>query len=282
MQHDITPATSRRFRIKRHEEGQSTAVIDDVAAEEPLAIYLNYWFKDKKHSRHLALTMRTPGNDRELVAGYLVAEGLLSSASDLASIQQIGGEESNEIAVELTPSADIDITDLSEGSLMHSSCGICGRRSKDSLSRKIPAFSPAATEQRWSPSFLKQLPDMLREKQSGFAATGGLHAALACRSDGTTFQVFEDIGRHNALDKLIGHCFLQGHLPLSEAVVFMSSRSSFELIQKTTMAGAKVLATVGAPSSLAVETARSLDITLLGFVRSNRFNVYSGEWRVEL
>jgi FdhD protein len=143
----------------------------------------------------------------------------------------------------------------------------------------VPGHSKATS--RFGASLICKLPELLREQQEGFAKTGGLHAAALINSAGAVEKVFEDIGRHNALDKLIGWCVLNNRIPLSGKLLFLSSRSSFELIQKTIIAGAPVLATVGGPSSLAIETAREYDVTLLGFVRGERFNIYSGEWRID-
>lgn len=268
----------RRYSIQRWKSGASERIIDTVAVEEPLEIRILYWFKEKQISQSLAATMRTPGADRELAAGFLLSEGIIRSASELAGISQLGTEPSNEIVAELRKDVDFETWRVARWSFVSSSCGLCGKRSREALAARIPAR--VDDHLQISLSLIEQLPSALRERQAGFSKTGGLHAAALVTADGAIEQVFEDIGRHNALDKLIGHALLRGRIPLADSLLFLSSRGSFELIEKAAMAGAAALATVGGPSSLAIEAAREYGITLIGFVREKRFNIYSGEWRI--
>jgi FdhD protein len=225
-----------------------------------------------------AVTMRTPGNDRELAAGLLLSEGVVRNREELTEIRPLGGEPSNEILAELAQGVDFEGWRVARNGIMSSSCGICGKRSREFLAQQLPDRS--RDDLTISGKFIERLPMLLRDRQEGFAQTGGLHAAALIDPETGVVAVFEDIGRHNALDKLIGWSLLNGYVPLSGRILFLSSRSSFELVQKAAMAGAPVLATVSGPSSLAIETAREHGITLIGFVRDGRFNVYSGEQRI--
>jgi FdhD protein len=184
----------------------------------------------------------------------------------------------------LSSDVDVDAWRAARHVALSSSCGVCGKSNLDSMleSMNIPARETGLDDIRVSAGVIQSMPFTLAEFQQGFARTGGLHASALVTTDGEPVAVFEDIGRHNALDKLVGQSFLRGKVPLRNYSLFLSSRSSFELVQKTIMAGAPLLATVGSPSSLAIETARRYGVTLIGFVRDGRFNVYSGEWRIKL
>ncbi len=268
----------RHFEIKRFENGTVLRTVDTVAAEEPLGIFLQYWIKDSQTTTSIALAMRTPGHDRELVAGYLLTEGLISRREDLVDLRPIGPSPSNEMLAELAPQVDVDAWKFARSTFLGSSCGICGKRSLDAIGSQVQPLLDSGLV--INPGLIESLPDLLSHHQEGFAETGGLHAAALISAQGALTSVFEDIGRHNALDKLIGEHFLQGNTPLTNSILLLSSRSSFELIQKAAMAGAPVVATVGGPSSLSIEAARQFGITLIGFVRDRRFNVYSGDWRL--
>lgn len=268
----------RQFSVKRIQGGESERILDTVAAEEPLEIRVSYWFKDARVSTNLAVTMRTPGDDSELAAGFLLSEGIIRDREQLLDLRPLGGNPSNEIVAELSKDVDLETWRTARQTFVSSSCGICGKRSREAVAQEIPP--PEGGDFRVNASIIERLPDLLREQQRGFAQTGGLHAAALVNAAGKVEQVFEDIGRHNALDKVIGWSLLNGRLQLRDSLLFLSSRGSFELIQKAVMAGAPMLATVGGPSSLAIEAARDYGITLLGFVRDRRFNVYSGEWRI--
>ncbi|HEX4748229.1 MAG TPA: formate dehydrogenase accessory sulfurtransferase FdhD [Bryobacteraceae bacterium] len=278
MKDEITSLV-RRFDVKRISTSASERIIDTVAAEEPLSIRLSYWQKESHHTENLALTMRTPGRDRELAAGILVSEGIVHKREDIIEIRSLGTEPSNEVIVDLAPSVDVETWRLSRNSFVGASCGVCGKRSREALLTEVP--ETAADTLGFSMTAVLSIAENVKSEQAGFAQTGGLHAAALADLSGQIGQTFEDIGRHNALDKLVGWALLNNRLPLASSILFLSSRSSFELVQKAAMAGAPVLATVGGPSSLAIETARELGITLLGFVRTGRLNVYAGDWRLQ-
>jgi FdhD protein len=275
---DASESLVRRFDVKRIAQRASERIIDTVAAEEPLSIHIGYWLKDSQQVESLAITMRTPGNDPELAAGLLLSEGIVHDRADIVEIRSLGTEPSNEIVVSLAPNVDVQTWRLSRNTFVGASCGVCGKRSREAISEEIPDYD--REDLHVAVAAIEQLAANLSAFQSGFAQTGGLHAAALASSEGEIERVFEDIGRHNALDKLLGWSLLQGRIPLSRSLLFLSSRSSFELVQKAAMAGAPFLGTVGGPSSLAIEAAREYGITLLGFVRDHRLNVYSGDWRL--
>jgi FdhD protein len=240
---------------------------DFVAVEEPLQIRLN--------GADLAITMRTPGNDEELAAGFLFSEGILSGREAIAGIET--GD--NSVALTLTAEASPDLSAQTRHFYLTSSCGVCGKASVDALvAAGCPVLPRDAAKLR--SSVLHGLPDALRATQAVFDRTGGLHAAGLFDFEGTLKLVREDVGRHNAVDKLIGRHVLDGKVPLRDSILMVSGRVSFELVQKALMAGIPVLAAVGAPSSLAVETALRFGMTLAGFVRDGRFNIYAGEHRL--
>lgn len=270
----------RRFSVKRLHGAACERIVDTVAAEEPLEIRVSYSLKDAHKNESFAVTMRTPGHDRELAAGLLLSEGVIRSSDDLIEVRMIGIEPSNEVAAQLSANVDFESWRAARSGFMSSSCGVCGKRTLEAVCAELPPR--AADDFRIDTSLIDRLPGLLRERQAAFAQTGGLHAAALVDAQGQMQAVFEDIGRHNALDKLIGHALLAGRIPLRDSILFLSSRSSFELIQKAAMAGASVLATVGGPSSLAIEAARACGITLLGFVRDHRCNIYAGDWRINV
>jgi FdhD protein len=254
--------------------------MDTVATEEPLSIRILHRRKEAALTESLAVTMRTPGADKELAVGLLLTEGIIQRADDIAGVRSLGIEPSNEVLVELADNVDFEAWRQQRNGFVSSSCGICGKASAEQIQQLIPA--PTPTNWQVSAAFIESLPGILEKHQPTFNQTGGVHAAALVSLDGELRVLFEDIGRHNALDKVLGHAVLGRILPLDECAVFMSSRASFELIQKAAMAGAQLLATVGGPSSLAVETARKFNLTLISFVREHRFNVYSGDWRVKI
>jgi FdhD protein len=272
-------ALVRRFSVTRVDGSFSQRTLDDVATEEPLEISISYWFKDTRSSQSLAVTMRTPGHDLELAAGFLFSEGVIRSREDLFELRSLGVPPSNEIVVELPKHVDFEAWRHARTSFVSSSCGVCGKRSREAVASQLSRW--LSGNLRICRSLIPKLPGLLRERQEGFAKTGGLHAAALVSAAGEIEVIFEDLGRHNALDKLIGHCVLKDRIPLQESVIFLSSRSSFELVQKAAMAGAPVLATVGGPSSLAIEAAHDCSLTLIGFIRGEHFNIYSGEWQID-
>lgn len=231
---------------------------DLLAVEEPLQIRVN--------GRDLSITMRTPGHDRELAAGFLYTEDILKNRADVLSI------EDGENSVEFTLADGID-PGTARNFYTTSSCGVCGKASIDSLHAAGCSMLPPVHVSR---EIIHGLPEKLRAAQSVFEHTGGLHGAALFDAAGNLEAVREDIGRHNAVDKLIGAAFLDGRLPLDGRILMLSGRASFELVQKAVMARIPIVAAVGAPSSLAVQTALRFGMTLVGFVRDRRFNIYSG------
>lgn len=230
----------------------------------------------------VAVTMRTPGNDFELAAGFLFSEGIVSDMRELATLryctEEAEEERYNIVNVALRASRLPAIERLERHFAMTSACGVCGKAHLDAL--EVRCAAPPGPGPRVAPAVLASLPDQLRAAQTVFGRTGGLHAAGLFTAGGELVAVREDVGRHNALDKLIGWALLEGRLPLTNLVLCVSGRASYELLQKAVAAGAPVLAAVSAPSSLAVEVAERFGITLVGFLRDQRFNVYAGSERV--
>ncbi len=256
--------------IRRIEGNAASQVEDSLAVEEPLEIQLG--------ARSFSMTMRTPGNDLELAAGFLLAEGIITSAAEILSLQS-SSDDPNICQVELVAEAVARPAPPERNFLITSACGVCGKASLAELaSNKCPVLP--ADELRLDRDVLYRLSARLREAQSLFEVTGGLHAAALFSPDGELASLREDVGRHNAVDKLIGAALLQGLTPLVNSILLVSGRASFELVQKALVAGIPVLAAVGAPSSLAVATAERCGMTLIGFLRSGRFNVYTHACRV--
>ncbi len=253
--------------------------LDLLAVEEPLEIRIGYHFKGRALAKAISLTMRTPGNDAELAAGFLLGEGIVRERSDILAIRHLGAGGSNELQVDLHPNVDVDIKRLDRHFYTTSSCGVCGKTSLEAIeaqgARAIPIDGFTVET-----ALVHKLPELAREAQPVFSQTGGLHAAALFDETGMLLSVREDVGRHNALDKLMGQQFLAAAVPLHKQLLLVSGRLSFELMQKAVMAGIPIVAAVGAPSSLAVELAHRAHVTLLGFVRHNQFNIYSGHWRV--
>ena len=266
-----------------HRVAESTITIenDSLAVEEPLEIRLGFAENGKLTNRAVSITMRTPGNDDELAAGFLFGEGILKSKNQIAAVKHCGKfpNNLNTIRLDLTADAPVDLKRLERNFYTTSSCGVCGKTSLEALETNARAI-PATNFPRVSPAVVHGLPEKLRGAQKVFETTGGLHAAALFVANGNLIAVREDVGRHNAVDKLIGGRFLADALPLSDKILFLSGRASFELVQKAVMAGIPIVCAVGAPSSLAVEAAREFNITLLGFVRDNRFNIYTGGKRI--
>lgn len=256
------------------EDGQSTRVEDYLAAEEPLEIRVD--------GRPLTVTMRTPGNDRELAAGFLWTEGLIDAREQIVTLRQDEsgtGAKSNRIDVELQEGI-FEPVEMQRNFFAASSCGICGKASIEAIRNR--GLHAPNRDFCVSPEILCALPDRLREQQQVFGRTGGLHAAALFNAEGELLQLREDIGRHNAVDKIVGWALLAGLLPLAQHVLMVSGRGGFEIVQKAIAAGIPVVASVSAPSSLAVKLARELNLTLIGFLRGRRFVVYAGQERCRL
>ncbi|MCB5168940.1 formate dehydrogenase accessory sulfurtransferase FdhD [Streptomyces bambusae] len=269
---------TERRRIVRIRDGQVSRRPDTLVAEEPLEIRLN--------GKPLAITMRTPGDDFALAAGFLVSEGVLGRADELQSIVYCAGATAdgtntyNVVDVRLAPGVPVPDITLERNVYTTSSCGLCGKASLDAV-RTATRFPDLADDPvQITPALLAELPERLRAGQRVFDTTGGLHAAALFDADGTLLDVREDVGRHNAVDKIVGRALQDGRLPLRSTVLMVSGRASFELVQKAVMAGIPVLAAVSAPSSLAVDLAAESGLTLVGFLRGTSMNVYAGDERV--
>lgn len=267
-----------KTRVRVVEDGRARVRPDVLATEEPMEIRLISG--DKKQT--VAVTMRTPGSDFELAAGFLYGEGIVSSRDDIKKISycvDVDAEQQyNIVNVELWPGREYDLRPLERHFYTSSACGVCGKESLEQLEIRGCAVIPPGPEVE--ADIITSLPDKLRKQQGLFDSTGGLHAAALFDAEGNLLAVREDVGRHNATDKLVGWSLLEGKLPLSEHLVMVSGRSSFEILQKCLTAGVPIVCAISAPSSLAVDVARQFGMTLVGFLRGDRFNVYAGFDRV--
>ncbi len=268
---------SQAVDVARMRDHLRETVDDRAAIEEPLEIRLGYSMAGKRHTSSVSITMRTPCDDEDLASGFLFTEGIVQSRDDIAIVKPCRGD--NTVRVELEDGVAVDLDRLKRHFYTTSSCGVCGKASLDALyaqGAQAPAPSPSAFPQ----DVIVTIPDKLRAAQATFEETGGLHAAAAFTPEGELVVVREDVGRHNAVDKVIGALLMDGALPAASLGLMVSGRASFELMQKTLLAGMPLLAAVSAPSSLAVELAREFNVTLIGFLRGNTFNVYAGEERL--
>jgi len=271
----------------------ASIVWDRLATEEPLEIQIGYGPEAERATKSISVTMRTPGDDLELAAGFLMTEGVIQDASDIREIQYVpegnrppvpepGAQDNslpylpgrNTVRVSLAPDVTVNVATLERNFYATSSCGVCGKASLLALQ----SVCPPRLQNRISirTEILYRLPALLRETQGVFNQTGGLHAAGLFDTDGSLLGIREDVGRHNAVDKLIGAAFLADQTPLRDKVLLLSGRASFELLQKAAMGGISMVASIGAPSSLAVQVARYFDIALIGFLKNNRLNIYHG------
>jgi FdhD protein len=256
-----------------------TKTTDLLAVEEPLEIRLGYGTAQARKQKSISVTMRTPGNDFELALGFLFTEGIIDQDADITQIRyctELNTKENfeNIVRVELHENLQVDIDKLSHNFYTTSSCGVCGKASIESVKTHCRLF-PNNNPVQISATFLHALPEKLRTQQTLFEHTGGIHACALFDTLGNLLLMREDVGRHNAFDKLIGAAIGMELVPLTQHIVLLSGRASFELLQKAAMAGVRVVCAIGAPSSLAVQTAKEFDITLIGFLRNNRFNVYT-------
>jgi FdhD protein len=292
-----THPSVRPAEILRVRRGEVDMVQDAVAVEEPLEIQLVYGAASDRKIKSISITMRTPGNDDELAAGFLMTEGVVRDATHIASIgtpsaaktappnrtdgRQVAlptGLRSQVIRVELSPEVEVSMSTLERNFYTTSSCGVCGKASLLALRTLCPL--PQHDDFMIRSDILSTLPQQLQPVQAAFKKTGGLHAASLFTADGLLYSVREDVGRHNAVDKLLGEAFLQDAIPLRNHLLLLSGRASFELLQKAVMGGIPMVAAIGAPSSLAIEVAREFSITLVGFLRPESFNIYSAPHRV--
>lgn len=254
-------------RIRRFDGDTATETDDSLTEEEPLEIRIG--------DRAVSVTLRTPGDDFDLVLGFLLSESILKSADDVAAIRHWGSP--NVVRVDLGEGVRVDLQRLERHFYSTSSCGVCGKTSIDALRVEV---APLTSEVRVRRETIAALPDALRAGQATFELTGGIHAAAVFAADGTLVRLREDVGRHNAVDKVIGSLAAE-RIDVTDRVLMVSGRVSFEIVQKAVVAGIPILAAVGAPSTLAVELAESMNLTLLGFVRDGRFNAYSALQRIE-
>jgi len=279
-------SSAERTTVQRVSGAGLTRATDLLAVEAPLEISLGHGPDGQRQTHSLAVTMRTPGHDAELVAGFLLSEGIVQSPADLLSIEHHADprrpeERGNVIRAELAPAVKVEFDRLERHFYTTSSCGVCGKTSIAAVRAVSCPVPPALDQPCVSAALIHALPGRQRAAQAVFEQTGGLHAtALFSAHDGELLLLREDVGRHNAFDKVVGAALRAGLLPLNQHVVLLSGRASFELVQKAAVAGVAILAAVGAPSSLAVEAAEEFGLTLLGFVRDGRFNIYTHGARI--
>lgn len=262
---------------------ESMDTSDALAIEEPLEIRLEYGPKDQRQVRNISVTMRTPGNDAELAAGFLFTEGIIKDLADIAHINHcfIACAEDKENVIQVSLNEDVipNLQNTDRNFYTTSSCGVCGKGSINAI-RTVSTYEQQNDDNRISTATLYHMPAILRSYQRIFEDTGGLHASALFGNHGEFILLREDVGRHNALDKLIGAAINKNWLPMKQKVLMLSGRASFELVQKAAMAGINIIAAVGAPSSLAVQLAEEFKITLIGFLRGQRFNIYSAAHRI--
>lgn len=272
---------TKTMRVAQYRDGAMRRRKDTLAVEEPLEIRVAWKDGGKKRVEAIAVTMRTPGHDFDLVAGFLHGEGIVSQAGDLTELTYCRGDEQQEyniVEARLTPGVEFDLERLRRNVFTSSSCGVCGKASLEAV--EAVGCALLTDSFRISGELIPQLPDFLMEGQGVFARTGGLHAAGLFDTNGKAGALREDVGRHNAVDKVLGHTVLQKGMPVSDRVLVVSGRSSFEIVQKAVMARVPMIVAVGAPSSLAVDLATRFGQTLIGFARGGGFNVYTGSERV--
>jgi FdhD protein len=276
---EARPGLTTSTRVVAYDDGSAREVVDELATEEPLEIRLIAG----KEMRSLAVTMRTPGNDFELAAGFLLNEGIVAGRTDIAEISYCidphvdADQRYNIVNVRLAAQALPALERLERHFTMSSACGVCGKANIEALQTRA---SPIDDDVRIPLSLVAQLPEKMRRAQRVFESTGGLHAAALFDASGALLVLREDVGRHNAVDKIAGWALLNDRTPLRGCVLLVSGRASYELVQKSVVCGIPMLCAVSAPSSLAVELARAFNMTLLGFVRGSRANVYAGRERI--
>jgi FdhD protein len=279
-------ASTKKVNIVKIQAAEGIAAMDTLAIEEPLEIRLEYGSENDRKIQNISVTMRTPGHDAELAAGFLFTEGIVKNVEDIMAIEHLfiacAENEGNVIRVKLAEGAAPNLRNTERNFYTTSSCGVCGKGSIEAIRTVSPFNQQKDNPLTVNAELLHKLPDILREHQEVFADTGGLHASALFSKTGDLVLVREDVGRHNALDKLIGAALNKNWLPLDQSILLLSGRASFELVQKAAMAGISIIASVGAPSSLAVELAEEFNITLAGFLRNRRFNIYTAANRILL
>jgi FdhD protein len=258
---------------------------DALVIEEPLEIRIGYGTIENRLQKSISVTMRTPGNDFELAIGFLFTEGIIHKKQDVLKVEYVPTfhveSQNNIVKVELAPTVEFKMENLERNFYTTSSCGVCGKASIDAIhANDIPDLDP--TKPKFGQSKILELPTTLIKKQNLFEYTGGLHAAAIFNEEGELIQIKEDIGRHNAVDKLIGWALMIDKVPLSDFLILVSGRAGFELVQKSIVAGIPIMAAVGAPSSLSTHLARESGMTLIGFLKNERFNIYTHPERINL
>ena len=275
-----------KYKVLKYSSNNFKDVEDLVSIEEPLEISLKYKEKDNWVEQTLSITMRTPGNDGDLVRGFLFNEQIVKSLNDIDSIESYGDKVGqykiqNKILATLNNSENVNISKIKRDFLTNSSCGVCGKSSLDAL-EIIKTTKTNASEPKISKDVIIQSPDILREGQSEFSKTGGIHASGLFNSDGKLIALREDVGRHNALDKLIGCTLEKKQFDPKDQFITCSGRLNFELVQKVLMTDIGIMIGVGAPTSLAIDLANKFDITLIGFVKRDSFNIYTNNKKVKV
>ena len=275
-----------KYKVLKYSSNNFKDFEDLVSIEEPLEISLKYKEKDNWVEQTLSITMRTPGNDEDLVRGFLFNEQIVKSLNDIDSIESYGDKVGqykiqNKILATLNNSENVNISKIKRDFLTNSSCGVCGKSSLDAL-EIIKTTKTNASEPKISKDVIIQSPDILREGQSEFSKTGGIHASGLFNSDGKLIAIREDVGRHNALDKLIGCALEKKQFDPKDQFITCSGRLNFELVQKVLMTDIGIMIGVGAPTSLAIDLANKFDITLIGFVKRDSFNIYTNNKKVKV
>ena len=273
-----------KYKITKFTKGKLENIEDLISIEEPLEISLKFKVKEKWITKSLLITMRTPGHDEDLVRGFLYNEQIIQNIKDIENIESYGDKVSqyniqNKILVTLNNSKNVNISNIKRDFLMNSSCGVCGKSSLDALEiikkDKTPKLNP-----KLSKEIIINSPSILRKNQSEFAKTGGIHASGLFSSNGNLISLREDVGRHNALDKMIGNSLVNNYLKPNDQFITCSGRLNFELVQKVLMTNIGLMIGVGAPTSLAIDLANRFDMTLIGFVKEDSFNIYTNNQKV--
>ena len=273
-----------KYKVNKFKSDKLEEINDLISIEEPLEISLKYENENKSVTQLLSITMRTPGQDEDLVRGFLYNEQIIKDIKHISSIEKFGEKVGqydlqNKILVTLNDASNVDITKIKRDFLTNSSCGVCGKSSLDAL-EVIKQDKTPKLEPKLNSKIIISAPDILRNNQTEFAQTGGIHASGLFNKDGTLINVKEDVGRHNALDKLIGNALINGQIDPSNQFITCSGRLNFELIQKVLMTNIGIVIGVGAPTSLAIDLANKFDMTLIGFVKKDSYNVYTNSQKV--